>query len=445
MRPRSVSLGIGCAIAIVATCVSIATLFAQPSGRDWPAVTREAKPWTRWWWQGSAVDPASLTANLQAIADSGMGGVEITPIYGVRGEERRFIPYLSEPWVKMLEHALSTAGRLDLGVDMATGTGWPFGGPSVGDDTAAHDMIHKIWNVEAGGTIAGPIRLVQTPLSAYRPRPGPLKYRTSRPRRRDAACLRSSTEISARRSSRSVVRRVRRATDLTSRVGPDGRLDWTAPQAAKVYGVFGGWHGKLVERAAPGGEGFVLDHFSPEAIRAYLAGFDRAFGPRPLAGLRAFFNDSYEVDDAPGQADWTPRLFDEFRRRRGYDLREHLPELFGDATDASADRVLADYRETVSGLPLETFTAEWGAWARRRAVVRNQGMDRRRTSSISTRRARSLKRRAPTCRASSGRRRPDTSRAGVSSPLKRRPGSTSISARRSRRCDRRSIICSSAA
>src|SRR5262249_46946018 len=116
-------------------------------GREWPAITRETKPWARWWWQGSAVDRAGLTANLQSIAAAGVGGVEITPIYGVRGEESKFIPYLSDRWVGMLEHALTEARRLDLGVDMATGTGWPFGGPSVGDDTAARNMVHRTWTV----------------------------------------------------------------------------------------------------------------------------------------------------------------------------------------------------------------------------------------------------------------------------------------------------------
>ena len=120
------------------------------------------------------------------------------------------------------------------------------------------------------------------------------------------------------------------ALDLTSRVRADGFLDWTAPAGRwTLYALFAGWHGKLVERAAPGGEGNVIDHFSRAAIRGYLAPFDRAFAGHHLPGLRAFFNDSYEVDDATGQADWTPSLFEEFQRRRGYDLRRHLPALVG--------------------------------------------------------------------------------------------------------------------
>jgi hypothetical protein len=162
--------------------------------------------------------------------------------------------------------------------------------------------------------------------------------------------------------------------DLTARVGADGRLDWTAPPGSwTLHALFLGDHGKLVERAAPGGEGNVIDHFAAGPIRGYLRRFDEAFAGRPLDGLRAFFNDSYEVDDAAGQSDWTPLLLDEFRERRGYDLRREVPALF--ATDGSerSARVLVDYRETLSDLLLDRFTAEWRSWAGRRGqTVRNQ-------------------------------------------------------------------------
>jgi hypothetical protein len=117
----------------------------------------------------------------------------------------------------------------------------------------------------------------------------------------------------------------------------------------------------------------VIDHFSTNAIRKYLLPFDRAFAGHNLNGLRAFFNDSYEVDDAAGEADWTPLFFDEFEKRRGYDLRRHLPALLGAMSDDASARVLADYRETISDLLLDTFTTEWSAWAKRqRRQIRNQ-------------------------------------------------------------------------
>lgn len=55
----------------------------------------DAKPAARWWWMGSAVDKENLTRNLEAYAAAGMGTMEITPIYGVQGNDAKDIPFLS--------------------------------------------------------------------------------------------------------------------------------------------------------------------------------------------------------------------------------------------------------------------------------------------------------------------------------------------------------------
>ncbi len=94
----------------------------------WPEVKQEHKPWTRWWWMGSAVDKENLTRELTDFAAAGLGGVEITPIYGAKGYEDRFIDFLSPKYVEMLAHTAAEGKRLGLAIDMATGTGWPFGG-----------------------------------------------------------------------------------------------------------------------------------------------------------------------------------------------------------------------------------------------------------------------------------------------------------------------------
>jgi hypothetical protein len=128
------SLGLFLFACLLAPCASTA---APP---EWPAITQTAKPWTRWWWPGSAVDRGQLTAQLEAIAAAGIGGVEITPIYGARGSEARYIDFLSPRWMEMLEHTTREAKRLGLGVDMATGTGWPFGGPTVTDTDGSSSL-----------------------------------------------------------------------------------------------------------------------------------------------------------------------------------------------------------------------------------------------------------------------------------------------------------------
>src|SRR5215217_1791718 len=104
---------------------------AEPAAADlgdrlgWPQATREARPWTRWWWLGSAVDEPNLTRLLEQYHQAGLGGVEICPIYGARGYEDRYIDFLTPKWMAVLAHTTAEAKRLGMGVDMTTGTGWP--------------------------------------------------------------------------------------------------------------------------------------------------------------------------------------------------------------------------------------------------------------------------------------------------------------------------------
>ena len=96
-----------------------------------------AKPWTYWWWMGSTVTEKDITWQLENFAKAGLGGVHIIPIYGVKGFENQAISYLSPRWMEVLGHTVREGKRLGLGVDMTTGTGWPFGGPNVSTEFAA--------------------------------------------------------------------------------------------------------------------------------------------------------------------------------------------------------------------------------------------------------------------------------------------------------------------
>lgn len=374
----------------------------------WPEITREAKPWTRWWWHGSAVTREGITAEMEACRKAGIGGLEITPIYGVTGAEESFVNYLSPEWMELFIHTLKEAERLDMGIDMATGTGWPFGGPWVGDQDACRNLQHKIYELKGGTRLGEKIEFVQQP---YLRAVGNQVYevhdsfstektiaRGSRkeplarldPKAIDIKTLKQpigeNTNLQLLALDQVIFERPLplqvlmafgdngQAINLTAFVAANGTLDWTAPPGSwKLYALFEGWHGKMVERAGPGGEGNVIDHFSSQALQHYLSRFDSALRGQDIKTLRAFFNDSYEVDDARGAADWTPALFSEFKTRRGYALEEHLPALFGNDRDEMNERILCDYRETISDLLLDNFTRPWGDWAHNKsAVIRNQ-------------------------------------------------------------------------
>ncbi|HVF28278.1 MAG TPA: glycosyl hydrolase, partial [Pyrinomonadaceae bacterium] len=344
----------------------------------WPQVTKQMKPWTRWWWHGSIVNQKDLTTELEKYRQAGLGGVEITPIYGVKGDENRFIKFLSPQWMEMLEHSLREAARLGIGVDMATGTGWPFGGPWVGDADAPKYFVHKKYELKSGERLNEPVAYVQRSLLRAVGRhahTSEIKDPVSANENLQALALdqvrfKKPLPLQALMAYSSKDETL----NLTDKVDANGKLNWIAPAGDwTLYALFQGWHGKMVERAAPGGEGNVIDHFSAGALKNYLEKFDAAFAGRDAKLLRAFFNDSYEVDDAEGDANWTANFFDEFRARRGYDLREHLPALAGQTSAEKDARILYDFRETISDLLLEEFTITWRRWAAGRgAVVRNQ-------------------------------------------------------------------------
>lgn len=293
----------------------------------WPQPTNEQRPWARWWWMGSAVDEASLTAQLTQLRQGGLGGVEICPIYGVKGYEDRNVDFLSPRWMELLSHTVKEGKRLGLGVDLTTGTGWPFGGAGVTDDTTSAGVVLNRYELENGGTLEE--RLPDVPM---------------------AYVLAASSEG------------VR--MDVTAHV-KERRLEWVAPEGKwRIYAV--GVKGRVqrVKRPAPGGEGFVVDPYSVKALDQYLGVFDKAFagfdGPMP----RGHFHDSFEYYGAT----WTRDFFEAFMTLRGYDLRDHIEVLFGDGDKEVAARVKADYRRTISDLHI-AYIERWTQWCHRYGSV----------------------------------------------------------------------------
>ncbi|MDU1905907.1 MAG: glycosyl hydrolase [Dysgonomonas sp.] len=299
---------------------------------DWPEITKEAKPWTRWWWMGSDVDSANLTYNLEALSKAGIGGVEITPIYGVKGREAHYIDYLSPRWMKMLAFTESEAIRLGIRVDMNTGTGWPFGGPEVTLEDAATKAIFQHYELKGGQQLKEKI-IVQDE------------------KQQEFAQLSKLIAYSSKGDK----------LDITDKISTDGRLDWIAPEGEdyKLIALFIGKTLQKVKRAAPGGQGYVLNHFDKDAVMRYFGKFDKAFSENKTPFPNSFFNDSYEVYGA----DWTPDLLDLFEKKRGYKLQDYFPELLADGENDTSKRVISDYRETIGEILKDNFTQPWTDWA----------------------------------------------------------------------------------
>ena len=118
--------------------------------------------------------------------------------------------------------------------------------------------------------------------------------------------------------------------------------------------------GQQVKRAAVGAEGFVLDHFSMDAIQNHLKVVaDPLIAACGANAPSSVFSDSLEVYDS----DWTPDFLQEFRTRRGYDLIPLLPELVA-GTGPKAVDLRYDWGRTLAELIDEHYLTPLNTWAR---------------------------------------------------------------------------------
>jgi hypothetical protein len=290
----------------------------------WPPVTAQTRPWVWWWWPGSAVDTTNIARQLRLFQEAGLGGVQITPIYGAKDWESRYLPYLGRQWMQMMNYTAGETHRLDMGMDMTLGTGWCFGGPTVSNQDANASVVVKTLSVAGGG------RLEE-------------KF--------DRASTQALMAFSAQGQS----------IDLTVKISAAGEVNWIAPAGTwTVYAISQKPSGQKVKRAAPGGAGWMLNPLYPQALRDWLRWFDQALAGYDGSRPQAVFQDSYEY-----RTDWAPDFFAQFEKFRGYKLQTELPALFGDGRDDHTARVKYDYRRTVSDILAEQSEPVWIDWAHR--------------------------------------------------------------------------------
>lgn len=299
------------------------TLSAQPV--SWPVATEYSKPWTRWWWMDNAVDKENISRELQEMAKAGIGGVEITSIYGVKGEEVRAIPFLSQGFADILNFTIDKANQLGMGVDLPSGSGWRNGGPFVPEEKGLWSMKMEKTELKTGVHWKLPV---------------------------DIGIVEAASFVS---------------TDKEVQILDAGK-PFVASENGTIYLAVRRQNGDLVKRPSKGGEGRAIDTFDEDVTNWYLVEFWEKLGISE-GKIRCFFHDSFEYT-----GDFTPKFTTEFKKRRGYDLAEYLYVLAGDCADSVLiARVKSDYRETLADLVLESFIQPMTGWANsHKSLNRNQ-------------------------------------------------------------------------
>jgi hypothetical protein len=146
--------------------------------------------------------------------------------------------------------------------------------------------------------------------------------------------------------------------DLTSQMGPDGRLDWTPPAGNWVVLRFGySLLGITNHPATAEATGLEVDKLNSGYVKNYMDGYLDSYKQTVGAdymgkrGIRYVITDSWEA----GSQNWTDDMMAQFKKRRGYDPAPWMPVLTGRVVESAeaSDQFLWDFRKTISDLIAE--------------------------------------------------------------------------------------------
>ena len=306
----------------------------------------DARPMVRWWWFGPAVVKPEILKELQQMKANGIGGAELAFVYPevlddpARGLKN--LPFLSPEMLDAVNYAQAEGRKLGLRIDVTLCSGWPYGGPAITLDQAVTRLRTEEVAVAANATsvatpkFAAGETLLSAALVTGPQTPKPVRGQPPPVPAWDASSAQSFTPTAG-------------STPIPAATAPRVALFFVQSHTRQQ-----------VKRAAVDAEGLVLDPYSKQAVSTHLEKVGeplvKAFGATPPY---AIFSDSLEAYGA----DWTPNLPAEFKKRRGYDLMQHLPELVGGGS-AAAENVRHDYGKTLTELVDENYLTQINEWAK---------------------------------------------------------------------------------
>ena len=154
-----------------------------------------------------------------------------------------------------------------------------------------------------------------------------------------------------------------RVVDLSSQMDAKGKINWDAPEGSWILYRFGHTTtGAMIQPAQWAAMGLECDKMNRDAVTFHVQHvvdeMKKHLGDLVGNPLTTFYCDSYEA----GTPTWTPKMPQEFKSRRGYDLLPWLPVLAGRtvADEEESTRFKADMKRTIYDLYRDCYWATPG-------------------------------------------------------------------------------------
>ena len=339
------------------------------------------RPYVLWMWMGSNISREGITRDLEAMKDAGIGGATIfsladtlIPWSGVilKSPTPEIVTW-TEPWWAMVHHAASECRRLGLELILHNCAGYESsGGTWITPELAMQEIVWSEEKVDGGKrveielsrAVVDPHPHSQFP-EVYIPSLGKIAAPEVEGRKtyyRDIAVIAMPADG---------IPTTDEVFDLSAKMSAEGKLVWEAPEGSwSIYRFGHTTTGAMIQPAQWDAIGMECDKMSVEAVTFHvkhvLADIKRHLGDLAGPTLTTLYFDSYEA----GEPTWTPKMREEFKKRRGYDIFPWLPVFAGRTIGGKrvTDEFRADFQRTVKDLYRDCY------WATPRVLCHEAGL-----------------------------------------------------------------------
>jgi hypothetical protein len=328
-----------------------------------------AKPGVLWMWMGSNISREGITKDLEALKEAGFNRTtmfhlsDITTSLSVETGNRPGPEIISRtgPWWEMVQFAAEESERLGMDFGMHNCPGYETsGGTWITPEHSMQDIIWSEQKIKGNRSVSIKLKKPETDLRStnYIPfinRETGVAEKPIIPERktwyRDIAVVAVPSGVEVM---------VKDVVNITEMMEADGTLYWDAPA--------GDWHiyrfghtttGSQIFPAQWQATGFECDKMNQEAVDFHLdhiiSEIKNQLGNYIGKGFTHVHFDSYEA----GMPGWTPKMPEEFIKRRGYDIIPWLPVFTGRKIGTSEDslKFRHDFDATVKDLYRDIYFA----------------------------------------------------------------------------------------
>lgn len=298
-----------------------------------------ARPRVLWMWMGSNITREGITQDLEALREAGFGGATMFSLADVctpwgatihRSPTPEIVAF-SEPWWKLVHFAAQEATRLGLDFGMHNCAGYESsGGPWI---PAELSMQQLIWSATpATGGLHVFAKLVRPGVDPRGKQPFPVINPATDQAEKPISEARQNyyVDVTVLALPAQGIVALSNIIDLTDRMTPDGQLEVSLPAGDWVIYRFGRTsQGKIIQPSQWEAKGLECDKMNADAVAFHLdhviGQVKQYLGDEVGRGFTHLHFDSYES----GEPNWTLKMPEEFKMRRGYVLAPWLAVLAG--------------------------------------------------------------------------------------------------------------------